>query len=90
MTFPTPLAPPPVVAQEPARCWSAAFQSWHEAVSGRIGTAPAWETTDLHRMLEVQRGMETAEGRATDRGVRFLLGVGFIPHSPSKALISLS
>ncbi|MCP5088831.1 MAG: hypothetical protein GY952_18755 [Rhodobacteraceae bacterium] len=78
MTVPNVLSTPPVKSQDPARCWSAAFESWNEAVSADIGVSPRVTDEELHRWFDGGRGLTSARGSATDAGVRLLTGIGLM------------
>ncbi|MCP5073904.1 MAG: hypothetical protein GY947_11500 [Rhodobacteraceae bacterium] len=78
MTLPNVLSTPPVKSQDPARCWSAAFESWHEVTSSDIGVNPNVSDDDLHRWFDSGDGLTFTRGSATDRGVRLLANIGMM------------
>ncbi len=69
MAFPNPLPIPPVVQQPPARCWSAAFESWDTATGRILGYQQRHSMQSIQDMLDPDGVSVDANGRATARGM---------------------
>ncbi len=78
MTLPTVLTAPPVKAQEAARCWSSAFESWHQAVSADINVQSNISDAVLHQWFESGDGLVQPRGSATRMGEQVIMGVGMM------------
>ncbi len=88
MSLPHILPNPPVVVQDPARCWSAAFEIWSQANHQHFGLPLGPAQDDLIRWLSSGGGFLTSAGRARDSGVNFMGNVGLmrITRMPSSRL----
>ena len=78
MTQPIHLPPPPVYVQEPARCWSTAFQSWDEATQSAYGHSSHVSADQLQTWLDPGDDFTGPQGRANVRGIRLTANIGFM------------
>ncbi len=69
MAFPSPLPTPPVVQQPPARCWSAALESWDTATGRVLGYQQRHSMQSIQDMLDPDGVSVDANGRATMQGM---------------------
>ena len=69
--------PPPVIIQDPAQCWAAAFTSWDRSIQECFGLRPGPDAEQLIAWLG-RGNFLTRAGRATDAGVDFLGNLGLM------------
>lgn len=74
---------PLVVQQPPARCWSAAFESWNDATSKLLGIGLSnISMQTLHDMFDSSQAMIAPSGRARVAGMRAMGAVGAMSLKP--------